>query len=159
MLKEFECAYPVYVLQLQVVAIKLKDSHLLDDISDQRCIVGAESSPSIGPIDSQADIYSNHYYDDPCSEVTRGNVHGGRKVNDYSMLVDLIVWQFIIQGLSSRVPRYYILVSVPICNAWCIVCTFSLPVSFTMQFFRLQNASITFPLYHTVYNNYHHPYT
>ena len=28
----------VYDLQLQVVAIKLKESHLLDNISDQRCV-------------------------------------------------------------------------------------------------------------------------
>ena len=80
MLKEFKCAYPVYILQLQVVAIKLKDSHLLDDISDQRCIVGTKSSPSIGPTDSQVDMYSNHYYDDPCSEAPRGDAQAGRKV-------------------------------------------------------------------------------
>ena len=80
MLKEFKCAYPVYILQLQVVAIKLKDSHLLDDISDQRCIVGTKSSSSIGPTDSQVDIYSNHYYDDPCSEAPRGDAQAGRKV-------------------------------------------------------------------------------
>ena len=32
----------VYDLQLQVVAIKLKESQLLDKISDQRCIVNCK---------------------------------------------------------------------------------------------------------------------
>ena len=80
-LKKLKCLY-MCILQLQVVAINLKDSHLLDNISDQECTVGAKS---FGPTDSQADISSNHYYDDPCSEVTGGDVQEGRKVKYYFM--------------------------------------------------------------------------
>ena len=63
-----------------MVAIKLKDSALLDSISDQRCIVRATSSPSIGPTASLADMYINHYSEDPC-EKTRGDIQAGRKLN------------------------------------------------------------------------------
>ena len=63
-----------------MVAIKLKDSALLDSISDQRCIVRATSSPSICPTASLADMYVNPYSDDPC-EATRGDIQAGRKVN------------------------------------------------------------------------------
>ena len=73
-----------------MVAIKLKDSHLLDNISDQRYIVRAKLSPSIGPTDSQADMYINPYSDDP-SEATRGDIQAGRKVTNHLMLV-LFVW-------------------------------------------------------------------
>ena len=84
--KETQLIYAhIYILQLQVVAIKLKDSHLLDDISDQRCIVRAKSSPSIGPTDSPADMYINPYSDDP-GEATRGDIQAGRKVTNYLLL-------------------------------------------------------------------------
>ena len=65
-----------------MVAIKLKDSALLDSISDQRCIVRprATSSPSVGPTASLADMYINPYSEDPCEE-TRGDIQAGRKVN------------------------------------------------------------------------------
>ena len=63
-----------------MVAIKLKDTALLDSISDQRCIVRATSSPSIGPMASLADMYVNPYSDDHC-EATRGDIQAGRKVN------------------------------------------------------------------------------
>ena len=63
-----------------MVAIKLKDSALLDSISDQRCIVRANSSPSLCPAASLADMYVNPYSDDPC-EATRGDIQAGRKVN------------------------------------------------------------------------------
>lgn len=39
-----------FLLQLQVVAIKLKDSQLLDEISDQRCIVRANHVPTWAPL-------------------------------------------------------------------------------------------------------------
>ena len=63
-----------------MVAIKPKDSALLDSISDQQRIVRATSSPSIGPTVSLADMYVNPYSDDHC-EATRGDIHVGRKVN------------------------------------------------------------------------------
>ena len=62
-----------------MVAIKLKDSALLDSISYQRCIGRATSSPSIDPTASLADTDMNPYSDDPC-EATRGGIQAGRKV-------------------------------------------------------------------------------
>ena len=61
-----------------MVAIKPKDSALLDSISDQRHIGRATSSPSVGPTASLADM--NPYSDDPC-EATKGNIQAGRKVS------------------------------------------------------------------------------
>ena len=63
-----------------MVAVKLKDSALLDSISDQRCIVRATSSPSVGSTASLADLYMNPYSDDP-TKATRGGIQAGRKVS------------------------------------------------------------------------------
>ena len=66
-----------------MVAIKLKDSHLLDSVSDQRCIVGTKSSPSIGLPNSQSDFQPNLYSDDPrTSEAPRDRVQEETKVTD-----------------------------------------------------------------------------
>ena len=78
MQKEFIC---ISSLTIQVVAIRLNDSHLLDEISDQRCIVRAISCPNLSPFDSQDYSCCS---DDP-TEATRGNLQAGSKVNDCSM--------------------------------------------------------------------------
>ena len=74
---------------MQVVAIKLKDSHLLDDTSDQQCGAGSKSCPSTSVSDSQDGM--NLYSNDP-SEAKRGNVQAERKVNDCLMLVLFSWW-------------------------------------------------------------------
>ena len=63
-----------------MVAIKLKDSALLDSISDQRCIGRATSSHSVGPTASLADMHMNPYSDDP-TKATRGGIQVGKKVS------------------------------------------------------------------------------
>lgn len=69
--------------QLQVVGIRLKESRLLAEISDQRRMVRATSCSSCG---SQEGAHVNTYSDDP-NEETRGGFQAGRKVKDYLMLV------------------------------------------------------------------------
>ena len=68
-----------------MVAVRLKKTHLLDKISDRRCIVGVivktRSCPSIGPPDSLTDINVNPYSDNP-SEATRGDIQEETKVTD-----------------------------------------------------------------------------
>ena len=75
-----------------MVAIKLKDSALLDSISDQRCIGRATSSHSVGPTASLADRHMNPYsdvspysdmnpYSDDPSKATRGGIQVGKKVS------------------------------------------------------------------------------
>ena len=72
---------------LQVVAIKLNSSHLLDRSSDQQCIVRAKSYPSTSTTATESRKDMNLYSNDP-SEAKRGDVQAaGKKVNDYLMLV------------------------------------------------------------------------
>ena len=66
-----------------MVAIKLKDSHLLDDILHQRYIVRAKSCPNLGTFDTQD--YSN-CSDDP-DEATGGDLQAGMEVSDNSLLI------------------------------------------------------------------------
>ena len=63
-----------------MVAIKPKDSALLDSISDQRHIGRATASPSVCPTVSLADLYMNPYSDDP-TKATRGGIQAGKKVS------------------------------------------------------------------------------
>lgn len=65
-----------FPFQLQVVAIKLKESRLLDEISDKRCLVRVTSSPSLA---SQAEDHVNTYSDGP-KEATSGDLQAGQKV-------------------------------------------------------------------------------
>ena len=82
---------------MQVVAIKLKDSHLLDDTSDQQCGAGSKSCPSTNVSDSQAGM--NFYSIDPTA-AKRDYFQAERKVNDYLILV-LFAWWLIELVLSS----------------------------------------------------------
>ena len=66
-----------------MVAIKLKDSQLFDEISDQRCIEQANSGLRSGCTYRLEDMYINPYSDDPC-EATRGDIQAERKVKDYT---------------------------------------------------------------------------
>ena len=75
---------------LQVVAIKLNSSHLLDSSSDQQCVVRAKSYPSTSTTATESQKDMNLYSNDP-SEAKRSDVQAaGKKVNDYLMLV--CVW-------------------------------------------------------------------
>ena len=73
-----------------MVAIKLKDSHLLDSIPDQRYFVTGIKSSGLSP--SEPDDTPNHYYEDPCK--TRAAVQAEMKVKGACMRVLLFVWEF-----------------------------------------------------------------
>ena len=73
-----------------MAAIRLQNGHLLDRVSDQRCMTKSRSCPNLARIASQGDIYKTAHFEDYC-EMAGGDVQAGEKVNDY--LVLYVFWR------------------------------------------------------------------